>query len=403
MVHSMFQRTIFWVSICLLTLFLSISNVAAQPMNYETNTTVRVPTQVTVASSFSVNVIVSFTVPSTINRLFGLEASLFDIDQNNYVDASQILVSGQVKCDAVSPGSCLTVDPVFLALNLQCAGKTPCNGATLTISFKLKAPNTTKTWHLRAESKFVPVAFNGSTYYPTSETSTGSPSRAEFIVAVVGVRDTATLTVILPNPVWATVDGTEQPNGTMKLSVKFGNQTISVPSTVEFDNLTRLRFAGWVDGERNSNRTLNIHADITLSVRYVKQYQLAVVSNVGDSSGSGWYDEGTTANYSVPSSVEPMDGLLGLLGGKWVFSGWYENDTQPVNQALVGSIYMNTPHQLTGQWRGDYTEPLSILGILIVAIIGSIIYATYARVHNRNHSSESSKSVRPTAQVSDSH
>jgi hypothetical protein len=350
-----------------------MSNVAAQVTTYETSTTVRAPARVTVGNSFSVSVIVSFTVPSTINRLFGLETSLSDTDQTSYVDATQILVSGQIKCDIASVGSCLTVEPIFLAWNLQCAGKTSCMDAAVTITFRIKAPSTPKTWHLRAESKFVPVAFTGSTYYPISGAPTGTPSGADFTVAVIAPKDTATLNLNLPPAVLATVDGTRQQNATTKFSLKFGNHTVLVPNLVEFNNSTRLTFTGWKDGERNSNRTLDIRADTTLTARYVKQYQLILSSNLSNS--SGWYDEGTTATYSVPST-EPMDGLLGLLGGKWVFQGWYENNTQLVTRAFVGTIPMNTPHHLTARWKGDYTQPSALLGILTIAIIASIIYVT---------------------------
>jgi hypothetical protein len=110
---------------------------------------------------------------------------------------------------------------------------------------------------------------------------------------------------------------------------------------------------------------LNLQEDTALQAVYDTQYILNLVSPV-TTSGGGWYDAGTSVDYSVPATGS-MTGIQGLIGGQWDFQGWYEGGTL-VASSPRGSIQMNGAHTLTAHWRGNYFLPLLILAMIIVVI-----------------------------------
>jgi hypothetical protein len=174
-----------------------------------------------------------------------------------------------------------------------------------------------------------------------------------------------TLKVTVPAAVAVSVDGVRQPPGSAAVGVALGEHNITVPSLVQLNPTTRLRFDHWPDGSTNMNRTILVTGDTSFDVAYVIQNLLTITGPQPNSSGAGWYDEGTTATFSVPRT-EPMGGLLGILGGKLNFQGWYENG-QLLTRSTTGAISMNQPHMITAAWQGDYSEPTVILpGIIII-------------------------------------
>jgi uncharacterized repeat protein (TIGR02543 family) len=157
-----------------------------------------------------------------------------------------------------------------------------------------------------------------------------------------------------------------------------GTHTISAPQTVNVTAGERLRFDHWSDGSTNANETVNLQVDTPYSVVYVKQYKLTLVTPQGNSTGDGWYDDNTTAEFSVPSSV-PMNGILSTLGGKYDFQGWYENN-KLVSSSNNSSLKMNSQHSLTANWTPNYTAPITILGIVVIAVVGLTYYLTRKRL-----------------------
>jgi hypothetical protein len=173
------------------------------------------------------------------------------------------------------------------------------------------------------------------------------------------------LKVIVPAAVAVSVDGVQQPPGPAAVGVTFGEHNITVPSLVQLNPTTRLRFDHWPDGSTNMNKTVLVTGDTSFDVAYVAQNLLTITAPQTSSTGAGWYDEGTTATFSVPRT-ESMGGLLGILGGKLNFQGWYENG-QLLTRSTTGTISMNQSHMITAVWQGDYSEPTVILvGIVII-------------------------------------
>lgn len=178
-----------------------------------------------------------------------------------------------------------------------------------------------------------------------------------------------TLTVLVPESVTVNVDGANQSLGNIRLSLIAGPHNVSVPEIVAVNENTRLQFKGWSDGEGEPNRTVVLNRDVDLRADYVTQYWLLIASPQVNSTGAGWYDNDSTARFSVPSSQQPMSGWLGMLGGRWRFQGWYENQTL-LTPFQNGTLTMNAPHAISARWDADYFLPAIIatsVGIIALA------------------------------------
>ncbi len=187
------------------------------------------------------------------------------------------------------------------------------------------------------------------------------------------VTDKLTITVKVPSSVTITFDGRKQQAGTRLLfDVNPGTHAISVPELVQVDNMTRLRFQRWEDGSTQLDRTMLFEDDTTIEALYVTQYRLAIFSTGVNATGTGWYDKGSSATVSVPAT-NPIDGLLGLLGGKWNFQGWFE-DERLLSPSSSFSLTMDRPHALVARWNADYTLPFGILAAVGIIVIGAALY-----------------------------
>jgi uncharacterized repeat protein (TIGR02543 family) len=117
---------------------------------------------------------------------------------------------------------------------------------------------------------------------------------------------------------------------------------------------------------------VDVESDTYYTLTYVTQYKLTLITTQGTAAGEDWYDEGTAAVFSVPSSV-PMNGFLGTLGGKYDFQGWYEGKTL-VSSSSNSSLKMDGQHTLTANWTPNYTAPIIILGVVVLAVVGLTFY-----------------------------
>lgn len=194
----------------------------------------------------------------------------------------------------------------------------------------------------------------------------------------IAISGKLALEIQAPYPVVVTVDGVPQTPGQATLfDLALGQHTISVPSTQPIDQFSRLRFDHWSDGSKETSRTMNLQDDTALSVLYATQYRLDLASLQVNTNavGAGWYDSGSTATFSS-ASTQPIDGMLGMLGGKWVFQGWHEGN-KLVTSSASGSVKMDRAHALTSQWAPDYTQPLIILGVVVIVVVLAVGLAVY--------------------------
>ncbi len=180
----------------------------------------------------------------------------------------------------------------------------------------------------------------------------------------------AAFKLIVPSAVNVTIDGVQQPPGSAQVGVALGRHNVTAPVLVQVDPLTRLRFDHWSDGLTEPNRTVVVNGDMSLEAVYVTQNLLTITGPQAASIGAGWYDQSETATFSV-AALEPMAGILGMLGGKLRFQGWYENGGL-ITSETTGTIPMNQPHMIAAVWQADYTQPIVIF--LAIAIILAFIY-----------------------------
>jgi hypothetical protein len=119
-----------------------------------------------------------------------------------------------------------------------------------------------------------------------------------------------------------------------------------------------------------SETTFKWSGEAPVTVNFVTQFYVDVISQYGAVKGSGWYDANTIAKISAEGSV-PLSGLSGLLGGRRVFSGWTGNATGR-NPQLEFNV--TSPMTVNAQWRDDLTLPyLLSVGLPILVVAGLLI------------------------------
>jgi hypothetical protein len=184
------------------------------------------------------------------------------------------------------------------------------------------------------------------------------------------------LTLQVPSTVHVIVNGTDRGQGPVQLFLPPASYEVSVPETVQIDNSTRLAFSNWSDGSFISNHTVNLGSNLTIRAEYHRQYLVTINPGLDMPNTSLWEDEGWPVDFSVPDVRVPMDGLLGVLGGKWMFDGWFENGSL-VTSLRAGVIVVGAPHALNAHWQPDIIMPVAML--VIVAVLTA--WLVYRRKH----------------------
>jgi len=191
----------------------------------------------------------------------------------------------------------------------------------------------------------------------------------------ISVTPTPLLFVKVPSAVSVSVDGVTQVPGSIDgIPLTVGQHALSVPSLLNANNSTRLKFDHWSDGSTTPDRSALAGSDIGLEAFYVAQHPLTLNSSLGVTSGAGWYDSNSTATFSVTPTFVPMNGLMGMLGARVGFHGWYENGNL-ITSSSTATIAMNQAHTLTASWQPDYTLPEAVaaVAIMIVVAVGCLM------------------------------
>jgi hypothetical protein len=133
-----------------------------------------------------------------------------------------------------------------------------------------------------------------------------------------------------------------------------------------------------IDGQKvdTAPSTIVMNENHRIEINYQKQYYLHVISEYGNPQGEGWYDENSTASFSV-SSPQPELGLLGTLGGKLVLQTW-SGDSNAASQS--STVNMNGPKTVTAKWTADNVQPYMMLaGIAAAILIGAALVISAKR------------------------
>jgi hypothetical protein len=176
-----------------------------------------------------------------------------------------------------------------------------------------------------------------------------------------------TLSVIVPESVAVSVNGVQQSPGPVEVGVALGENNITVPTLAQVNSFTRLRFDHWSDGSVETIHTVVVTGNESVEAVYVSQNLLTIAGPDENATGAGWYDANSIATFSA-NQYQPQTGLLGALGARLTFQGWYENG-QLITNSPNGTISMDKPHTLTAVWQTDFTVPGGILLGIVAAIV----------------------------------
>ncbi|HME19271.1 MAG TPA: hypothetical protein VKF15_06035 [Nitrososphaerales archaeon] len=118
-------------------------------------------------------------------------------------------------------------------------------------------------------------------------------------------------------------------------------------TTVSGPTGERFVFSGWTSSDPHgytggaANNTATMDNPISENATWTTQYYLTVSSPHGTTSGGGWYDAGSRANFSVAPHT-----VLGNATTRYVFVGWNTGDN--------GTVVMNGPVNETAVWSTEY-------------------------------------------------
>jgi len=176
------------------------------------------------------------------------------------------------------------------------------------------------------------------------------------------------LNLSIPYGVQVFVDQTLHSSGTLRLPLTSGLHTISVPSIININDTSRLRFQNWSDGSAEPNHVMNVSSDVSLEAMYVKQSKLTIISPF-PTSGDGWYDQNSTASFSTNSTPRLANNSVSLM----MFDGWYDENGKLITTSRTGTMNMDSSHLIEAHWHQDFMAPVAII-IVLLSLIAALIY-----------------------------
>ncbi len=143
--------------------------------------------------------------------------------------------------------------------------------------------------------------------------------------------------------------------------------TLKMDKVVAGASGVRYMFTYWtVDGRRYDTESTVIRVDkreIIATAVFRLQYELKIESLFGNPQGSGWYDEGSVATFSVTSPAN-----LGIH----IFERWSGNSTSTLPK---DTIVMSSPKTIATVWKTDQSALIMvILGIAgFSVVVGALL------------------------------
>jgi hypothetical protein len=156
------------------------------------------------------------------------------------------------------------------------------------------------------------------------------------------------------------------------LSFKIGEtHKISVETYVYRNNETRYYCA---------SESTTVSTDNSTTFSYTPQYYFSIISQYGNTTGSGWYDASAIAAFSVDNKVQGPAGVdYSLIPWKVTFSfDHWTGDSSSTKSA--DSISMDGPKTVIAEWKSekqsDYTHLLAVVGLGVCLIGGAYLFIT---------------------------
>jgi hypothetical protein len=150
------------------------------------------------------------------------------------------------------------------------------------------------------------------------------------------------------------------------------NLTVTVPETIlDYGNGTRRIFRGWYESGSllTSEQQLVIIADKprTIVAGWETLYEVKVLSDKGEASGTGWYKAGTRATATIsPIQIEKD------LFTNYVFEGWRING-EIVSTSPTYSFTVNGPATLIACWKTEPSMRALCVGVIVAILLVAIV------------------------------
>ena len=151
-----------------------------------------------------------------------------------------------------------------------------------------------------------------------------------------------------------------------------GDNVIPIADVQEeyFSSNERIVLTGWTNGQQTLNNGIGwiVGEDIpsgVLNAVYLHQYLVNVTSPMGNTTGSGWYNQGSIITVAVTPDSIPTQGILGLFHVRTVFTGW-AGDFLSTNNPVF--LIADSPKQIHATWGTDY-------GLLPLFFVAGIVIA----------------------------
>jgi len=154
--------------------------------------------------------------------------------------------------------------------------------------------------------------------------------------------------------------------------------TGTAPTVINGEFGTRYIFSGWIlNGTSQSENPISITVNATYEAvaKYKTQHYLTVRSDYGNPQGEGWYDEGSTATFSITSPV-------GGIGAQQIFINWSVDSEETTTTATV---LMDTSKTVYAKWRTDYTQIYVIGTGIVVTLVVITVILTYLRKNRQTN------------------
>jgi hypothetical protein len=170
------------------------------------------------------------------------------------------------------------------------------------------------------------------------------------------------------------------------------------PLTIQSSDIERLKFKGWNnDGTPLSDVSVTVYMDKAHKVvlSYNTQFYVEVHSTYGIVSGSGWYDKGSSAKISAPTS-----------SGSWpityTLSGWIVDPSSGRLEKTDDSwsLTVDRPYVVEAVWNVDYFPIIALLGgggVALALLTLGIVMAYRRGVFRREQVGQVLEQPRPKA------
>jgi hypothetical protein len=126
------------------------------------------------------------------------------------------------------------------------------------------------------------------------------------------------------------------------------NHIITAEKTVNENPDKRYIFGSWKDGNVDPVRTVKPDEGTSFIALYKTQFYLKVLTEFGNSVGQGWYDEGSTVNFSLDSEHIPNKNDDTI---RYSFDSW---DLGDYKNSASNSISINAPLTVKVNWSKEY-------------------------------------------------